>query len=225
MSENTKKIKECEHCGGDLAIRNPKGFCDHLYYPDNCNICKSHKPQEEKKCEHILKNGSRWCNHGFIISGKLEPSNKPQEVKGFICSDKYGCEDVESSPDKMVEEESWEEEFEKQFCHSLSWKTDESEPNELRLNGSMIIEIAKTKGWHDITEENITNVKNLKSFIAKTLSQALETRNKELVEEIGKMKDEAFSEFGSLTLNPVEKDIAYNKFKTLDSIITLLQSK
>jgi len=30
----------CKHCGGDLSIRNPKGYCDHLYYPENCEICK-----------------------------------------------------------------------------------------------------------------------------------------------------------------------------------------
>lgn len=29
----------CVHCGGDVGVRNPKGFCDHLYYPDSCGIC------------------------------------------------------------------------------------------------------------------------------------------------------------------------------------------
>lgn len=29
----------CRHCGGDTAIRNPKGICDHLYYPENCATC------------------------------------------------------------------------------------------------------------------------------------------------------------------------------------------
>lgn len=33
----------CLHCGGDIRIRNPKGYCDHLYYPENCNICQSLK--------------------------------------------------------------------------------------------------------------------------------------------------------------------------------------
>ena len=36
--------KICKHCKGKIAIRNPKGFCDHLYYPDNCVICKEEKP-------------------------------------------------------------------------------------------------------------------------------------------------------------------------------------
>jgi predicted SprT family Zn-dependent metalloprotease len=30
----------CKHCGGDIRIRNPKGFCDHLYYPENCTVCR-----------------------------------------------------------------------------------------------------------------------------------------------------------------------------------------
>ena len=24
----------CKHCGGPIAIRNPAGKCDHLYWPD-----------------------------------------------------------------------------------------------------------------------------------------------------------------------------------------------
>lgn len=24
----------CKHCGGPIAIRNPTGTCDHLYWPD-----------------------------------------------------------------------------------------------------------------------------------------------------------------------------------------------
>jgi hypothetical protein len=24
----------CKHCGGPIAIRNPSGACDHLYWPD-----------------------------------------------------------------------------------------------------------------------------------------------------------------------------------------------
>jgi len=29
--------EKCEWCGGDTAIRNPTGNCDHLYYPDYVN--------------------------------------------------------------------------------------------------------------------------------------------------------------------------------------------
>ena len=30
----------CPHCKGSIAIRNPKGFCDHLQYPENCKVCQ-----------------------------------------------------------------------------------------------------------------------------------------------------------------------------------------
>jgi len=30
----------CPHCRMDKRIRNPSGFCDHLYYPNYCKICK-----------------------------------------------------------------------------------------------------------------------------------------------------------------------------------------
>jgi hypothetical protein len=42
----SKKIKVCQHCGEDVEIRNPSGFCDHLYYPDYCEICQKVKPDE-----------------------------------------------------------------------------------------------------------------------------------------------------------------------------------
>lgn len=40
---NGKKEGKCPHCGMDKKIRNPSGYCDHLYYPDSCDICKDIK--------------------------------------------------------------------------------------------------------------------------------------------------------------------------------------
>lgn len=34
-------MAKCDHCGYDTAIRNPSGYCDHLQYPDYCEICKN----------------------------------------------------------------------------------------------------------------------------------------------------------------------------------------
>lgn len=31
----------CLHCNGPIAIRNPSGSCDHLYYPENCQVCRA----------------------------------------------------------------------------------------------------------------------------------------------------------------------------------------
>lgn len=48
--------KGCPHCGGDIAVRNPSGYCDHLYYPDNCKICAhwnegaAYSPTTQKTC-------------------------------------------------------------------------------------------------------------------------------------------------------------------------------
>lgn len=40
VDENMARLDEerapkCKHCGGEIAIRNPTGKCDHLYWPDN----------------------------------------------------------------------------------------------------------------------------------------------------------------------------------------------
>ena len=38
------KMNICKHCGTDINIRNyPSGHCDHLHYPDYCNVCKKNE--------------------------------------------------------------------------------------------------------------------------------------------------------------------------------------
>lgn len=44
---NTKNI--CPHCNMDKRIRNPSGYCDHLYYPESCEACKERENNENKK--------------------------------------------------------------------------------------------------------------------------------------------------------------------------------
>jgi len=39
-----KKI--CSHCGYPIGYANPSGVCNHIYYPDNCKICKNGKHKE-----------------------------------------------------------------------------------------------------------------------------------------------------------------------------------
>jgi hypothetical protein len=36
----------CNHCGESLDIRNPSGYCDHLYFPHNCAICMKREKGE-----------------------------------------------------------------------------------------------------------------------------------------------------------------------------------
>lgn len=35
-----KIVLLCKHCNMDVDVRNPSGYCDHLYYPENCKVCK-----------------------------------------------------------------------------------------------------------------------------------------------------------------------------------------
>jgi hypothetical protein len=51
-------ITKCPHCGLDKQIRNPSGYCDHLYYPESCEVCqKLLKAQQEqyKKIQQMRK--------------------------------------------------------------------------------------------------------------------------------------------------------------------------
>ena len=31
----------CPHCSMAISIRNPSGYCDHVYYPECCWICRN----------------------------------------------------------------------------------------------------------------------------------------------------------------------------------------
>ena len=46
-------MNKCPHCGGDIAVRNPTGKCDHLYYPDYCEVCS--------EIEHLKKTKIPRC--------------------------------------------------------------------------------------------------------------------------------------------------------------------
>lgn len=73
----TKPTNECPHCKGDIAIRNPMGFCDHLYYPTNCEVCKNQpKPTEEWEKEY---ENEFWFLKQVNVEGDLY-----DHVKDFI---------------------------------------------------------------------------------------------------------------------------------------------
>lgn len=53
IDNNFEEQEKCEHCHMSLNVRNPSGFCDHLYFPDNCDICKkAPSPHQEAWAEH-----------------------------------------------------------------------------------------------------------------------------------------------------------------------------
>lgn len=88
-------IKICGHCKGEISIRNPKGFCDHLYYPDSCDICSgrmkftttanTQSRLEEKMSEELCKVcGFDWLYGDHNASMSLHPHKfEPMEEKSM----------------------------------------------------------------------------------------------------------------------------------------------
>lgn len=81
-------MRECGHCHMDIEIRNPSGFCDHLYYPEQCDVCKkftspdkSEKPLYEHVAEKGCKLGSAHTGHCTCADEIL--NEKSSEAEGL----------------------------------------------------------------------------------------------------------------------------------------------
>ena len=67
----------CPKCGGDIAIRNPTGHCDHLYYPENV----PHKEHGEWEKELLALD----AEYGIVDMGDgTELPKKYTLLKDFI---------------------------------------------------------------------------------------------------------------------------------------------
>ena len=42
------ELETCPHCDQSINVRNPTGYCDHLYYPNYCETCKEMYKKENK---------------------------------------------------------------------------------------------------------------------------------------------------------------------------------
>jgi hypothetical protein len=72
--------KLCKHCKRDVSIRNPSGFCDHLYYPNYCDICNGKREDWEKRLFKII-------DKFFTVDGKEKHlSVFENDLKDFIRS-------------------------------------------------------------------------------------------------------------------------------------------
>src|SRR3990167_5380261 len=106
----------CKHCGGKIAIRNPKGNCDHLYYPDNCEVCKSPAPkvsdclielgvnelgENTQNIQGHKFNGNRCKNCNLSVSDKWIKKNITDKV---VISLDVKSGEVEYYPDKVSED-------------------------------------------------------------------------------------------------------------------------
>ncbi len=57
MTENVHGLVKtldslCLRCGGSTVIRNPSGYCDHLDYPQQCDVCAGPRSCKHACCEH-----------------------------------------------------------------------------------------------------------------------------------------------------------------------------
>jgi hypothetical protein len=113
----TKKSSEyCLDCGGLIAIRNPTGKCDHLYYPEN-KLPKQQYPEHEKLkvvqdqsqqignfLDWLSENQLTICN---LTSGRIEdqylPTRRNQEE---LLADYFDIDlqKIESEKRKMLKE-------------------------------------------------------------------------------------------------------------------------
>lgn len=58
----------CAHCGGAIAIRNPRGDCDHLHWPgnltDEAKVANGYRLQERIVTEWVsdaaMNGGNQW---------------------------------------------------------------------------------------------------------------------------------------------------------------------
>ena len=57
----------CKHCKEPIRIRKPKSWCDHLYYPDNCIICRKREMIGVSKTKRSSKTN---------VTGKSDQLNK-----------------------------------------------------------------------------------------------------------------------------------------------------
>ena len=78
--------EKCKICGMDKNIRNPSGFCDHLYYPENLDIMKSiDKIRTQRDAEWLdyveeIRKAYCYCNN----IGECEACRMFDELKSAM---------------------------------------------------------------------------------------------------------------------------------------------
>jgi hypothetical protein len=57
-------MRVCPNCGGEIAIRNPTGNCDHLYWPDYLTPEAKAKVAEEHEREYREREMEQLAHDG-----------------------------------------------------------------------------------------------------------------------------------------------------------------
>lgn len=67
----------CKHCNGAIAERNPKGYCDHLYYPENCVVCRRVEAMgKQDERSGLLSELSELLNDEDLTDEKLRDASE-----------------------------------------------------------------------------------------------------------------------------------------------------
>lgn len=107
--------KLCKHCGMDIAIRNPSGYCDHLYYPENCDVYNEKIQTDKQKLVEILTEFMGWSCGRYSMNKELglttqdleKLSNTADAIlqAGFVQKD---SEEISPSPFLKRDKELWD---------------------------------------------------------------------------------------------------------------------
>lgn len=132
-----KEVEFCKHCGKSISERNPSGFCDHLYYPENCDICRISKnrdkmiEQEESRgerkaqetseqpllvcpiCKASIDDSEEYYKNGCWMCKSKEPQLKEesleQEWKCKRCGEKNISYICQNCAEESPKEDEWNE--------------------------------------------------------------------------------------------------------------------
>lgn len=154
----------CQHCDGFIGIRNLSGYCDHLYYPDNCDICRHTQKNTTKELgltqchcgaefttykelrEHPCKTNEEWKKIEDIHYGNHGVNCCLEEILIFIRKEKI------RNLDKIILELKGKKKL----------KTEEETPIGKEAFFKRIGEIEEIKGYNQGNEDAINIIKKVK---------------------------------------------------------------
>ena len=94
--------QKCEHCKEPIEIRNPTGYCDHLHYPENCQVCEQAETIKtlEAKVAELEKTGRMnneqqafpiFTHEQVHIGMTLRDYFAAKAMQGLIANDFKSC--------------------------------------------------------------------------------------------------------------------------------------
>ena len=96
--------RTCHHCKLSIEIRNPSGFCDHLYYPDMCSVC-SGITDKTKENERIALEVAHEIGLGINQLVSHEPIMKALSSKDTLYQEEIAT--LQARVEELEKENDW----------------------------------------------------------------------------------------------------------------------